>query len=43
MPSPGGVSDIRMTMVTKNVPRREEVEVFQNAVTMTRGIKMCRV
>jgi hypothetical protein len=29
-----------MTMFNKNVPRREEVAVLQNAVTVTRGIKM---
>jgi hypothetical protein len=28
-----------MTMVKNNVPRREEVAVLQNAVTLTSGIK----
>jgi hypothetical protein len=28
-----------MTMVNENVPRREKVAVFQNAVTVMRGIK----
>ena len=33
-----GIPDIRMTMVNENVPRRERVAVFQNAVTVIRGI-----
>jgi hypothetical protein len=28
-----------MTTVNENVPRREKVAVFQNAVTVMRGIK----